>query len=177
MKVIWRYFFKNFSSITSLDIIEILSFIHNRSSGAVYIHRSLGDVYHPEYVFKTVKFEGRGVIFWGCILSSGQEILFICECKMNFNIYYTNMLHQVYQMCLTKIFNYNIPDCEIFRQDNAPCYTPRIWKDWFEEKWIRMMKWPPHSPEHSSIEQLCSHLFAHKYPSKPKFMNSGRKLT
>ena len=46
----------------------------------------------------------------------------------------------------------------IFQQDNAPCHTDKICKQWFEENNIKTMSWPANTPNLSCIENLWSWL-------------------
>ena len=93
---------------------------------------------------------------WGCMASVGTGMSYTCEGRMNSTIY-TNMLDQVYQTSLTKIFN-NIPSDVNFQQDNAPCHTSKVSIGWFEKKWITVMKCLPQSPDLNPIETLWSHI-------------------
>ena len=119
---------------------------------------------------------------WGCMASLGSGMLYTCEGRMNSKIY-TNMLDQVYQTSLTKIFN-NIPSDVIFLQDNTPCHTSKASKGWFEKKGITVMKWPPQSADLNPIETLWSHLGKrvrmHKCSSnkelKAKFREAWQKI-
>ena len=58
--------------------------------------------------------------------------------------------------------NYLMPSVDIFRkdmgtifqQDNAPCHTAKICKQWFEENNIKIMSWPAISQDLNCIENL-----------------------
>jgi transposase len=39
-----------------------------------------------------------------------------------------------------------------FKQDNAPIYTAKIIKNWFDENGIPLVDWPPYSPDLNPIE-------------------------
>jgi transposase len=40
----------------------------------------------------------------------------------------------------------------VFMQDSASIHTARIIRDWFKEKSIEVLKWPPYSLDLNSIE-------------------------
>jgi len=44
----------------------------------------------------------------------------------------------------------------LFQQDNAPCHTAHIVREWFEEhdKELKVLSWPPKCPDLNLIEQL-----------------------
>ena len=46
----------------------------------------------------------------------------------------------------------------IFQQDNAPCHTAKIYKQWFEENNIKIISWPANSPDLKCRENLWSWL-------------------
>uniref|UniRef100_A0A0L8H4H1 Uncharacterized protein n=1 Tax=Octopus bimaculoides TaxID=37653 RepID=A0A0L8H4H1_OCTBM len=60
-------------------------------------------------------------------------MLFTCKGRMNANTY-TNMLDQVYQPSLAKIFNDNTPDGIIIQQNISACHTSRVSMGWCEER-------------------------------------------
>ena len=44
--------------------------------------------------------------------------------------------------------------CTVFQQDNAPCHTAKIAKQWFQQHNINILEWPSSSPDLNPIENL-----------------------
>lgn len=41
-----------------------------------------------------------------------------------------------------------------FMQDNAPCHKSKTTMRWFQEKGLKVMDWPPNSPDLNPIENM-----------------------
>ena len=42
----------------------------------------------------------------------------------------------------------------VFQQDNAPCHTSKFTREFFEQKKVELLPWPPNSPDLNPIENL-----------------------
>ena len=42
----------------------------------------------------------------------------------------------------------------IFQQNNAPCHTAKIVKEWFSQHTLEVLEWPVRSPDLSPIEHI-----------------------
>jgi transposase len=91
---------------------------------------------------------GFSVMFWGCFSALGLGPLVALDGTMNAESY-VELLQE-----------YVVPELEAagrpmrFMQDNAPCHTAGIVKDFFRRKQIPVLDWPPQSPDMNPIENL-----------------------
>jgi transposase len=91
---------------------------------------------------------GFSVMFWGCFSKVGLGPLVALE---------GNMTGEKYIKLLQDIL---IPELQAanrpmtFMQDNAPCHTAKVVRDFLSEKDIDVLPWPPQSPDMNPIENL-----------------------
>lgn len=86
---------------------------------------------------------------WGCFSTTGVGRLVKIDCRMTGKDY-------------VKILSENIEESAremqlgsfIFQQDNDPKHTSRTAKQFFQEKSMEVMEWPPQSPDLNPIEHL-----------------------
>ena len=86
---------------------------------------------------------------WGAMSAYGPGPLYRVVNSMNGKQYKT-VLDEVMLPYAYSTFGNNF----IFQQDNAPCHTSNLLKEWFEGKDVQKLTWPPQSPDLSPIENL-----------------------
>ncbi len=97
----------------------------------------------------TVKFGGNSNMVWG---SFAGNIAIVSE-TLNSLAYIdpltTNLKKSLGIMNLSEY---------TFQQDNAPCHKSKVTMTYFNEKSIKLMEWPPQSPDLNLIENVLGYM-------------------
>ena len=117
-----------------------------------------GQALDPQFTKKTVKHGGGSLMVWGCITAEGMGRLHRINGIMKgvdyVKILDDNLLGTLKDQKLKKTGKYGI----IFQQDNDPKHTSCVASNWFEEKRIKKLSWPPSSPDMNIIEHVWHQL-------------------
>src|SRR6266403_153828 len=101
---------------------------------------------------------GGSLMVWGCITAEGMGRLHWIDGIMKgvdyVKILDDNLLGTLKDQKLKKTGKYGI----IFQQDNDPKHTSHVASNWFEEKRIKKLSWPPSSPDMNIIEHVWHQL-------------------
>lgn len=114
----------------------------------IRVWRMKQEAFDKECLKRSVKFAAC-VMVWGCMSAEGPGKLCIVYEKVN---------SQIYQEILEY---YMIPSSEdlfeddfIFQQDVAPPHISVSTKNWFRQRNIQVLPWPPNSPDINPLENL-----------------------
>jgi len=110
------------------------------------VHKSVKK--HDLPVNPQIQNGGFGVMFWGCFSRAGVGPLVVIDGIMNRESY----LNLLKNTILPKIRLAN--NIDFFMQDNAPCHTARLVKDFLAQENVPVLPWPAQSPDLNPIENL-----------------------
>jgi transposase len=138
------------------------------SDGRTYTWKKKGEPLSDRTTTPTVKHGGgNNLMVWGCMGWNGVGVLTEVQGIMDSD-QYCDILDVGVQESFEKL---EMPEGErIFQQDNDPKHTSNKGKKWFEDNNIKVMVWPPQSPDISPIEHLWVDLkkTLKKYPRPAK---------
>ena len=101
---------------------------------------------------KVVKYGGGSIMLWSCFSFKGVGPI-IEFTKTPKSKDYVSMLQQNWD----KIINKCAQNMDFsWQQDNAPIHTSKEAKDFFKSKNIKVIDWPPYSPDLNPIQNLWS---------------------
>jgi len=83
---------------------------------------------------------------WGCFSSNGMGPIFKIDGIMDRYVYKGMLPYS----------RRNMPRGWIFQQDNDPKHTSKLISDWFTSKKVKVMEWPPQSPDLNPIENMSN---------------------
>ena len=118
------------------------------SDGRRFTWRKPGERLLKKHVKQTIKHD-RSVMVWGCFGWNGVGNLHVINGTLT-SAMYTRILKDHMIPSAQRLFQENY----IFQQDNDPKHTAKNTKSWFESKKIKLLDWPPQSPDLNPIENL-----------------------
>ena len=116
------------------------------------------------------RFKGGSRMFWGAVSANGKTDLVLVPSNMNTELYL--------QILEVQLLAYCSPlggDNFVFQQDGASCHTSKAAKEWFDERKINLLTWPPNSPDLNIMENVWSYMVRHVYAQGQQY-NSFEEL-
>ncbi len=105
-------------------------------------------------MFINPQFQGGGisVMFWGCFSKLGLGPLVVVEGTMDADKYLQILSEYVVPELKAAQEQFGIE--MTFMQDNAPCHKAKRVMEHFQRENIKLLPWPPQSPDLNPIENL-----------------------
>lgn len=134
--------------------------------GSGNVWRQPEEKYDVDCLIPKVQNDGGSVMVWSCFTENKLGPLVILRENINTNVYIKTLEENL----IPFLDDINLNGRVIFQQDNAPPHKSKQTMKWLEDHHIKVMIWPPNSPDLNPIENLWDELekAVRKRPTKPK---------
>ena len=88
-------------------------------------------------------------MYWDCITFEKMGPLIEVKGNLNSQNYISNIL-EAFEKFWKKVRKKR----KCFMQDNAPCHRSKLVEQWFGSKKMKILQWPPQSPDLNPIETI-----------------------
>lgn len=121
---------------------EKLFTLHGVDSHYCWIH----DGYSPRRIKRLIR--APGIMVWAMVLPNGLISYAIMRGRQNSKTYTKIIRRAIYIMKLS------FKEEFIFQQDNCPLHVSKYSRNFFTQENIKLLEWPPYSPDLNIIENV-----------------------
>ena len=146
-----------FSDETNFEVL-------NRKSN-LKVRRKTTEKFNSDCVQQRVQGGGGSIGLWGCINANGAGCCTVYNGRLNSD-FYQKIIDDSLLPSIDLFFE---SKCDIiFQQDNAPCHKSASTIQHLENNGIKVLKWPPRSPDLNPIEHIWNMIDSKLYEISPK---------
>ena len=109
-----------------------------KSDGRPRVWRKKGETYKSDCIVNTVQGDGGSVLIWGCFCHGKLDPCIVVDSRLNFTLYINDVLKPFHRKFYSNLVRER-PNL-VLMQYNAPS--------------IKLLTWPPQSPDMNPIESL-----------------------